>query len=332
MSILLSDLKLYGSQVMPDDDTILAIGGAKDTDKRMEFFDVNGLIQGVSSATNDTTQQITVFGRDAAGVIVSETQTLTGQTPVAFITTWERLLKALKNAICRGDVSVEAQTANRSSTLASGTLFNAVLDAGASGVDDFYTPMVARVTAGTDIGQIRMAIKYLGATKQMTFDHPMYTQPLFAGSVLRIAPGVYFESSQGQPEVFQVRRPFYNAFADAPGGVSKTYYDKGFFMNRNATLTLTGSQIIKAADGTSGLIDFGMVSPNVLDDITNNGPANTRQVAPAGVTFDSVAKAVGNAQNLSAGSSQGFWLRLTLPAGQGGANTTVTMRLSGSTV
>lgn len=331
MSILLSDLKLYGSQVMPDDDTIFAIGRDKDTDKRMEFFDVNGLVQGISSSTLDTTQQLTVFGRDVSGVIVSEVKTLTGQTPVAFATTWERLLKALKNAICQGDVAIEAQTPNRTSTLQAGTLFDATLDAGASAVDDFFTPMVARVTAGTDQGQIRMGIKYLGASKKLTVDHPMYTQPLFPGSVLRLAPGIYFESSQGQPEVFQVRRPFYNASADVPGGVPKTYYEKGFFMNRNATLALTAAQVIKAADGTGGLIDFGMPSPNVLDDAQTNGAGNSRQVAPAGVTFDSTAKNVANAQNFTAGSAQGFWLRLSLPAGQAAQNTTVTMRLTGTT-
>jgi len=333
VSILLSDLKLYGSQVMPDDDTVLAIGGAKDTNKRLEFFDVNGLVQGISSSTYDTTQQVTVFGRDVSGAIVSESQTLVGQTPVAFVTNWNRLLKALKNAICIGDVAVEAQTPNRSSTLVSGTLFDAVLDAGASGVDDFYTPMVARVTAGTDIGQIRMAIKYLGSTKQVTVDHPMYVQPLAAGCVLRLAPGIYFEAgTQGNAEVFQVRRPFYNASADVPGGSAKAYFDKGFFMNRNATLALTGSQVIKAADGSGGLIDFGVVNPNVLDDATTNGGGNNRQVAPAGVTFDAAAKNVANGQALSAGSAQGFWLRLSLPAGQIAENTTVTMRLQGNTI
>lgn len=332
MSILLSDLKVYGAQVMPDDDTILAIGGAKDTAKRIEFFDVSGLVQIVSSDAADSTQQMTVFGRDVTGAIVSEAKTLSGLTPVALTTNWERLLKGLKNAICLGDVTVEAQTANRNSTLVTGTLFDATLDAAASAVDDFYTPMVARVTAGTDIGQIRMAIKYLGATQKMTVDHPMYSQPLAAGSVLRIAPGLYFEAgTQGNPEVFQVRRPFYNAAADLPGGVTKTYFDKGFFMNRNATLALTASQVIKAADGTGGLIDFGVPSPNNLDDATTNGAGNNRQVTPAGVTFNSTDKNVGNSQNLTAGSAQGFWLRLTLAAGAPALNTSVTMRLTGLT-
>jgi len=130
-----------------------------------------------------------------------------------------------------------------------------------------------------------------------------------------------------EPALLEIRRPFYDAAADASGGSTRTYYDKIFFKNNHGSLTLTSAQVLEQADPQTVVAFF---LPATLDDTGDNGAFN-RQTAPAG-TFDSTAKNVANSQNLTAGAAQGCWLELTLTAGLGAQNTTVTMRVSGNTV
>lgn len=332
MPLTLAALRLYYSTVTPDDDTVLAIGGAISKIKRPSFASASGTIQILSSSAADTVATINVFGRDATGAIVNESHALNGTTPVLYTTVWNRLLKAIKSQGCAGDVIVEEQVAVRTNTAQAGaTPVTIVLDAGASAVDDFYDAMVIRITAGTGSGQIRQIIDYVGATKVATVDHSWATPP-DATSTFRIAQGYVFEKLPF--EVFEVRRPFYNAFADVPGGVQKTYFEKAFWENRDQTLSLTSSQAIKFAD-PAGVIDFGLET--VINGTGTNGGGNNRQVAPAGVTFDSLAKNIvagGNPAGLGvlqAGSDQGIWFRLTLAAGAPGQDTTFTPALTGQT-
>ena len=83
MPIVASDIVAYGSASMPDDDTPTGIGGAKDTSKKVVFTDIsaNDTVEILSSSGSDTTQTVTVFGRNTAGEIVSEAETLAGTTP-----------------------------------------------------------------------------------------------------------------------------------------------------------------------------------------------------------------------------------------------------------
>jgi hypothetical protein len=331
MPLLLSALRLYYSTVTPDDDTVLAIGGVISKIKRPSFSSASGSVQILSSSAADTVPTIAISGRDATGAIVSETHALNGTTPVLFSTNWNRLLKAIKSQGCAGDVIVEEQVAVRSNTAVAGSAFDITLDAGASAVDDFYDAMVIRITAGTGTGQIRQIINYVGATKVASVDHSWATPP-DATSVFRIAQGYVFEKVPF--EVFEVRRPFYNAFADVPSGVAKTYFEKAFWENRDQTLSLTSSQAIKFAD-PAGVIDFGLEA-NINGGSTNGG-GNNRQVTPAGVVFDSIAKNIvagGNPAGLGvlqAGSDQGIWFRLSLAAGAAGQDTTFTPALTGQT-
>ena len=132
-----------------------------------------------------------------------------------------------------------------------------------------------------------------------------------------------------EPAVLEIRRPFYDAAADASGGSTRTYHDKIFFKNTHGSLTLTSAQILEQADPQT-VVAFDLESS--LDGTDTNGGGNNRQVAPGGYTFDSSAKNVANSQNLTSDSEQGCWLELTLTAGLGAQNTTVTMRVSGNTV
>lgn len=333
MPVAKKDLKVYGSAVMPDDDTTTAIGGAADTSKSVVFTDPApaGNIQVVSDSASDTTQSVTVTGRDSSGVIVSETAALNGTTPVAMTTNtdWATLLKAVKSATTAGNVAAMAVTAEHSGTAqgAGGSASNEItLATGASSVDDAYVGMVIRLTGGTGSGQLRQIIEYNGTTKVAVVDQDFGTQP-DATTTYDIAEGMFFAKAPN--EITEVRRLFYDAAADAAGGADKSYYEKVFFYNTNATLALTNAVISEVSDA-AGVVDFALES--VLDGTDTNGTGNNRQVAPTGYTFDSTQKNVANSQNHSPGSGQGVWLRLTLVAGAAAQKTSVTMRESGTTV
>jgi hypothetical protein len=238
---------------MPDDDTPLDIGGAIDETIRMVFVDIVATdeIEILSDQAGDTTQTITVFGRNAAGELVSDVATLNGVAVVLITgTAFERVLKIIKSASTAGNVTVRDQDTD------------------------------------TTIATL-------------------------------------------EPAVLEIRRPFYDAAADASGGAQREYHDKIFFKNNHGTLTLTSAQVLEQADPQT-VVAFDLES--TLDGTDTNGGGNNRQVAPGGYTFDSSAKNVANSQNLTAGAAQGCWLELTLTAGLGAQNTTVTMRVSGNTV
>lgn len=108
MPIVATDIVVYGSASMPDDDTATDIGGAIDTAVRVVFTDIDsaGAIEIVSDNAGDTTQTVTVTGRNAVGEIISDVQTLTGTTPVSMTGSFERILKAVKSATTTGTVTV----------------------------------------------------------------------------------------------------------------------------------------------------------------------------------------------------------------------------------
>jgi hypothetical protein len=328
MAILLSDLKILGSATMPDDDTPTDIGGAIAVATKIIFTEASGLFQAVSSAGGDTTQDVTVSYRDNAGTLLDELQTLNGQTPVTFSASMERILKAIKSATTTGDVCVESQTAKRANTAQAGDATTITLDGSASAVDDFYNGMVIRLTGGTGSGQIREIYDYDGTGKIAYVSKAWGTNPN-GTTTFRIAEGLVFD--KGPSEVTEVRRLFYDALADAPGGSTKTYFDKFFLKNTHGSLDLTDAEVAEIAD-PSGDVTFALET--TLDGTGKNGGGNNRQVAPSGGigSFDSTTKAVANSGSLSSGSAQGVWAKLTLAAGAAAQKTSWTVRLQGNTV
>jgi hypothetical protein len=238
-------------------------------------------------------------------------------------TTWERLLKATKSATTAGDVAVEEATPERTGTAQAGAASTITLDAAASATDDFYNDMVLRITSGTGAGQIRRIHDYVGATKVATVERDFATAP-DGTSVFRISQGMHF--AKAPVEITEVRRLFYNAAADVPGGAARDYYEKVFVKNTHASLSLTGATIAEQAD-PSGKITFALAT--ALDD---TGTSADRRTAPAsGVSaFDNAAKNVANSQNHSAGAAQGIWLKLTLAAGDAPLKSTYTVRENGT--
>ena len=252
MPVLDSDIVVYGSASMPDDDAPQDIGGAIDLTTRISFTDIAATdqVEIFSDNAGDNTQTVTLFGRNAAGELISDPVALNGLTVVSSALTFERIEKILVSAAHAGNITLRDQDSD------------------------------------TEI--------------------------------------VVIESG-----VLQIRRPFYGAGAEAAAGAQRIYYEKIFFRNNHATLSLTNAQILEQIDPT-GLVAFGLEA--TLGGTDTNGAGNNRQVAPAGYSFDDTAKAVANAQNHTALAAQGVWLSLTLAAGAAAQNSSYTLRESGETV
>lgn len=338
MPILASDVKWYGSAVMPDDDSATAIGGAIDTSKKVEFGDSGpmapfGLAQLVSSTSVDTTQQVTVSYRNQATptLVLTEVRTLNGLTPVVFGANWDRALKGVKNAITLGDVAVESQVAIATGTAQAGDVDNITVPTAAG----IAIGQVIRLTGGTGVNQIReiITVTVNGGSTVLQVSYAWATIP-GATTTYRISKGMVFEKSPF--EIFTVRRPFFNSAADVPGGATRTYFEKVFARNMHATLTLQSTFVREQADLT-GESTFGIAS--TTSDAGTNGVGNNRQVAPSAITFDNNDKNVpggnlgpGNVIGAGTTSFIGVWLKLTRQPGDASLNQPVTMRLNGQTV
>ena len=332
MSVIPSDLIVYGSANHQETDSGTQ-GGAISTSKRLVFNDISptGNMQIVSSAAGDTTPTVALTGRNAGGTIISETKTLNGTTvvPMTAQTSWERLLKAIKSGTTTGDVAAEAVTATLSNTAQGGADATAslmayiTLNAGASASDDFYNGQVLRTTGGTGPNQIRQILDYDGTTKRAYVNKSWSTVP-DGTTTFKVSPGMVFEKTR--VEVLEIRRPFYAAAADVPGGSSRDYYEKVFLKNTHATLDFTVATIAELSD-PSGKVTFALGT--ALDD---TGTSTDRRTVPAsGVSaFDSATKNVANSQNLTAGTAQSIWLKLTLAAGDAAQKSTYSIRASGS--
>lgn len=112
MAIQDTELIAYGSLNRPEDD-VNTSGGAIDADNRPVFTQMaaQDTLEVLSDNSGDTTQQITVTGRDAAGAIQSDTKTLNGTTPVALTGTFERVLKAVLDSDGAGTVTLRRASA-----------------------------------------------------------------------------------------------------------------------------------------------------------------------------------------------------------------------------
>lgn len=109
MAVLETDIVVYGSASMPDDDTPTGIGGAVDKTKKIVFTDIvaaTATINIVSDNAADSTQIVTIYGRLSTGVITSEALNLNGTTTVLGATVFERILKIVANGTHAGAITV----------------------------------------------------------------------------------------------------------------------------------------------------------------------------------------------------------------------------------
>src|SRR5438105_1459446 len=113
MSVLPSDIVVYGSVNMPEADGAIN-GGPVDFSRRVAFYDIApaGDLDVMSSSASDTATKITFYGRDATGVIQNQTLSLNGQTWVTGSQSLERLLyAALSGATANGPAANPGGTA-----------------------------------------------------------------------------------------------------------------------------------------------------------------------------------------------------------------------------
>ena len=114
MSVLPSDIVVYGSANMPESDSAMT-GGAIDFTRRVAFYDIApaGNVDVISSSASDTATKITYYGRDPTGVIQSQTLTLNGQTWVTGTQPLERLLYAALEWDYAGPSDLQRRSSDR---------------------------------------------------------------------------------------------------------------------------------------------------------------------------------------------------------------------------
>ena len=110
MSVVASDIVVYASQNMPQDDLSTA-GGAINSGIRLVFTDIetNSVISAFSDDNSDS-GTLTITGRDSAGIIVSENIALSGTTTVSGSQVFERILSSRSDTIAIGNISVSGAT------------------------------------------------------------------------------------------------------------------------------------------------------------------------------------------------------------------------------
>ena len=154
-----TDLQIYGSAVMPEDDVTTNVGGAIDETTLVSFtpLDVTGPIEMVSDNAGDTTQTITVTGRAADGRILTDTKSLNGTTVVDLAGSFKRLLKAELSAPAAGIVTLRKNGAGgdlmifpAGITTIRRPFYNAAADVAGGVVREYHDKGFYKNTSATD--------------------------------------------------------------------------------------------------------------------------------------------------------------------------------------
>lgn len=344
-SVVEYDVRVYGSANMPDVDGA-TVGGAISFSKEIFFSDLlaNGSVNYVSESASDTAVVLTVSGRDATGVIVTEAKTLTGVTPVAGSQTFERLLKcvasgtgaAANTAVISNTKVISAHTAVAGAA-ASGSQGASITLQSGDGASVALGQLI-RITNNSPAGvqnQIRRIIRISGDV--CFVDEAWGTVPTSA-TTYDVHIGMKFRKLPVL--ITEVRRAFYNAASDVPGGSSRTFYEKVFFNNDNTVTALTVVSITKQVDPSSGTLQIA-----VCKALNDTQTAANRQTLPTNGDASALTFTAGSApqsQNVpspqnfpaSAGAGNaagavGVWCSLTLTAGLAAAKTSFDLRAQG---
>lgn len=309
MSVVPSEIVVYGSANMPEADSV-TVGGALDLTKRVSFYDipVTGTFDVVSSSASDTATKIQVTGRDSTGTIVTPTAiTLNGTTPVTSTFGAQQFERLLAGVITGGAIAglsnpggtaavgdiacmattrhISGHTAQTGAANKSGTtpaIFKMQSGDGASIAALTYAGLglIIRITGGTGSGQLRMISAQYAAgaygTDVVAVNRDWGTVPDNT-STYDLAFGMLFDILPNP--VKAITRVFATAQADVPGGSTRVFYEKVFALNTNTVTALTNAQIeILSETPTlpgSALLDLALTK--VLNDTAT---AATRQTLP----------------------------------------------------
>ena len=307
MSVLPSDIVVYGSADMPETDGA-TIGGAVDFTRRVAFYDVTptGSVDVISSSSSDTATKIVYSGRDSTGAIQSQTLTLNGQSWVTGSQSLERLLyAALSGASANGPL------ANPGGTPAVGDVALAahgcVLPPGAATTDATVhtgqagsanhsgtTPALFKLQSGdgalvsagqiiwtksgTGANQLRQIVATTGYGADMVAVSRDWETVPDNTTTYKIVQGMLFESAPNP--VTAVIRLFSTSAADVPAGSQRAYYEKVFVVNNNTATALTGAQIEVASETpalpSGGLLDFALTTA-----LNDSGTVANSQTMPS---------------------------------------------------
>ena len=178
MSISASELIVYGSANMPEANGTTS-GGAIDATTKIVFTDIAATdsVEFVSTNAADT-MNITVTGRNSAGVIVAETKALTGTTPTAATTaTFERILKVVLASVAAGTVTVRRATGDTTiATMEAGItsvrrlFYDAAADASGGSSRSFYEKVFVKNTNGVTTLTNAQIAEQADPTTNITFD------------------------------------------------------------------------------------------------------------------------------------------------------------------
>lgn len=135
-------------------------------------------------------------------------------------------------------------------------------------------------------------------------------------------------ASQTGTEIFEVRKIYIGLVVP---GVTDDFYEKVFYYNAHASLTLT-SAVIQLSDASDpGTMDLMVGLEPTLDD---SATTTNRLTAPGGVSFvdNQVDVNVANSQNHTAGAAQGVWIENNVPNTESAGKFSFNLRESGQTV
>jgi hypothetical protein len=367
MSVLPSDIVIYGSANMPEADGATT-GGSVDFTRRVAFYDIApaGNVDVISSAASDIATKIAYYGRDPTGVIQNQTLTLNGQNWVTGSQALERLLyAALSGATANGPAANPGGTAAvgdvtlaaHSCVLPSGsvTTDTSVRTAQSGSVNHSgTTPALFKLQSGDGAGvsagqiiwtksgtgsnQLRQVIATSGYGADVVAVNRDWGTVPDNTTTYKILQGMLFEISPNP--VTAVIRMFSTSVADAPTGSQRTYYEKVFVVNNNTGTALTGTQV-EVANETPGLPSGALLDLALTNALNDTGSIANRQTAPSsgvGAFFAQPSFVmIPGSGNLPSGAApnatgaQGMWLRLMLPAGTAAYKGSADLRTQGTT-
>ena len=156
MSVGASNLVLYGSATMPDNDSVQRVGGAINTKIKMEMAEISpsGRVEMLSVA-GQSGYSMDISFRRTNGVAATELKNINGATVVTFAATMERILKLVAStSVHTGQITVRKLSGGTSlATLINGIsqvrrpFYNAA--APDAGTKSYYEKIFYKNTHGT---------------------------------------------------------------------------------------------------------------------------------------------------------------------------------------
>lgn len=208
MPITNTDIVVYGSTVMPENDSVTNIGGSIDLTTLIVFTDITpaGTVEMISTSAGDTGMQMTLTGRGTNGIILTETLSVNGTNVVSFSNTYERFMKFSLSGVAVGTITVrKAGAGSTIATLPPGILkvrqpfYNAVADYSGGASREFHEKIFIRNNHATLTLTEAVIIEQADSGNNVTFALESSlngTDTNGGGNTRLVAPGGYtFNSS-----------------------------------------------------------------------------------------------------------------------------------------